>query len=170
MVQNTVYPTDPNDVVATRETESSLKDLDTNASITALQERDLLITWNIVSTRSNLQDSIISMKRVRHVERNIGPHAPATTQVTEARRSSELPRQDIGSYMCLAKNLSETEEIEKWLRTKIQPNEGKRINQMVRRNKVVGWAGLVLDDSARAEVADHPGLQYFREDLETHPD
>jgi hypothetical protein len=110
------------------------------------------------------------MEEVRHVERNTSPHAPATTDMTEARRSSELPRQDIGSYMCLAKDPSESEEIEKWLRTKIQPNEGKRINQTVRRNRVVGWAGLVLDDSARAEVADHPGLQYFREDLETHPD
>jgi hypothetical protein len=167
MVHYTVYPIDSGDAIATTEIEASLKDLDTNVNITPTREGDLLITWSIISIRSDLQDSIIAIKGVRHVERNISPHASATTKV---RRSSELPRREIGSYMCLAKNPSEAEEIEKWLRTKIQPDQGKRINQMVRRNKVVGWAGLVLDDSARAEVEDHPGLQYFREDLETHQD
>jgi hypothetical protein len=93
----------PGDVIATTETEPDLKDLDTDASITPMREGDLLITWGIVSTRSNLQDLIIPMKGVRHVDRNIDPHAPAITEVTEIRQSSKFPRQGAAwkSWNCI---------------------------------------------------------------------
>jgi hypothetical protein len=72
--------------------------------------------------------------------------------------------------MGLVTTSGDAEEVEKFLRSKVLPNAGKRINQMLRRGKVVGWAGLALDDAAKAEVADHPGLSNLREDLKTHPD
>ena len=67
--------------------------------------------------------------------------------------------------MVLGNYSDDAEEVEMFLRSKIQPNEGKRVNQMLCRGKVVGWAGLILDDTARAEVANHPGLSNRREYL-----
>jgi hypothetical protein len=72
--------------------------------------------------------------------------------------------------MCLGTNSSDAEEVEKFLRSKVHPDEAKKVNQMTRRGKVVGWAGLFLDDAAREEVARYPGISNLRKTLITHPD
>jgi hypothetical protein len=69
--------------------------------------------------------------------------------------------------MALVRDPSHSEEVEKYLRSKVTLIDGKStyINQILRRGIVVGWGGLTLDDAARAEVASHPGVINLQKDL-----
>jgi hypothetical protein len=80
---------------------------------------------------------------------------------------AEPARQDVSSYMALARDPNHAEDIELYLRPKVTPINGKRtyINQILRRGKVVGWGGLTLSDATRAEVASHPGVINLQKDL-----
>jgi hypothetical protein len=166
----TVYPVDPSNIIVTMETEASLKNLDINSSINPTRENNILISWSISSIRSDLQRLISAINGVSHVEREGTCRVPATAETSEVELPPEHVRRDTRSYMCLCKSSSNAEEVEQFLRSKVHPDEAKEINQMTRRGKVVGWAGLVLDDAAREEVASHPGISNLRKSLITHPD
>jgi hypothetical protein len=165
-----VYPVDPGNDIATKETKANLKNLDTNASIVPTREDDLLTIWSISSLRSDLQASISAVKGIRHVEKEVNHRLLATAGISESERPPELARRDIRSYVVLGKNLSDPQEVETFLRSKVQPNTGQHINQMTRRGKVVGCARLLSDKAARAEVADYPGLSNLQETLKPHQD
>jgi hypothetical protein len=65
-------------------------------------------------------------------------NVPTTAGGTEAQSTSEVDRSDIRSYMVLAQDPSEADDLEKFLRAKVHPGNHEKINQITRRSKVVG--------------------------------
>jgi hypothetical protein len=117
----------------------------------------------------SLHGSVSAVGGVCRVKREDGtlPLAAAGRGPLPTGLPSEPARQDITSYMALVRDPSHSEEVEKYLRSKVTLIDGKStyINQILRRGIVVGWGGLTLDDAARAEVASHPGVINLQKDL-----
>jgi hypothetical protein len=129
--------------------------------ITDLWHRDVAVV--------SLHDSVSAVGGVCLVKREDGspPLGAAGRGPLPMGLPSEPARQDITSYMALARDSSHAEDVELYLRSKVTAMNGKRtyINQILRRGIVVGWGGLTLDDAARAEVARHLGVINLQKDL-----
>lgn len=167
VVHYTVYPIDPRNATATAETEILLRSLDADVDVISTRTNDVLTSWSISSKRSNFQ-SISDMKGVNYLEEDKS-HVSAATTRPEPELLAELARRDVRSYSAGANMSSDAAETEKYLRSKIQPGKENNINQMILSGKIIGWAGLVLDDTAKAEVANHAGVSFVAEDLKVHP-
>jgi hypothetical protein len=78
----------------------------------------------------------------------------------------QFARRHIRVYTAVAKNSSDVAELGKFVRSKVQPGKEGAINTLIRDDKIFGWAGLILDDAAKEEIARHEGVSGIRERLE----
>jgi hypothetical protein len=74
----------------------------------------------------------------------------------------------IRSYIAVAHETANIEALETFIQSKIQPGHKGATNPLTRKGKTFGWAGLVLDDAGKEEIAGHEGVLGVRESPEVH--
>jgi len=75
-------------------------------------------------------------------------------------RDAELNRRDVQFCSCLVKNTSDVQEVESFLKSKIQ--SGSKYYPYRRKDKVLGWYHLMLDSDAQKTVKEYDGVEYFK--------
>ncbi|KAF2850900.1 hypothetical protein T440DRAFT_529503 [Plenodomus tracheiphilus IPT5] len=90
----------------------------------------------------------------------------APTTRSQSDHIAQLVRRDVRLYTAVATNSTNVEDLEKFVKSKIQPGQGGAINPLTLNGKTFGWANLALDDAAKEEIANHEGVLGIRESLE----
>lgn len=96
-------------------------------------------------------------------DRSLGS-APTTRSQPE--HIAQLARRDVRTYTAVANKTTNVEDLEKFVKSKIQPGQEGAINPLILNGKTFGWANLALDDAAKEEIANHEGVLGIRESLE----
>jgi hypothetical protein len=90
--------------------------------------------------------------------------APITRSQPE--HIARLARRDVRSYTATANDSSDVADLEKFVKSKIQPGKEGAIKPLILNGKTFGWTGLALDDAAKEEIASHEGVLGIKESLE----
>jgi hypothetical protein len=90
----------------------------------------------------------------------------APTTRSQPEHIAQLARRDFRSYTATANDSSEVADLEKFLKSKIQPGREGAIKPLILNGKTFGWSGLALDDAAKEEIASHEGVLGIEESLE----
>lgn len=92
----------------------------------------------------------------------------ASTTRSQHDHIAQIARGDVRSYTAVANESTNVEDLEKFVKSKIQPGQEGAIKPLTRDGKTFAWANLALDDAAKEEIAIHEGVLGIVEDLEVH--
>jgi hypothetical protein len=158
MIQYLVYPVTGALPAENTDTETRLNELCGAANVSPVRPRDEQLGestayWNVTLSRdSDMITKINDLIGVGFVRQAKSPNAP-----TAQHEHRGLVRRDVQSYMARAKNTSDVQETEKFLKSKVQ--KGTSLLHHRNDGKVTGWYGLMLDDQAKSEVEKYEGIE-----------
>jgi len=159
-----VYPINPTQTVETSKTEAALKELPDVASVTPNQHNDneqphVIDSWSVTTKHSTDITAVLSALEGVHL---VEHQEPFTDPAREPEHPDVVRRDEFQRYVAMAKNDTDTQKTEDFLKSKVQ--SGTEFYPFELKGRTVGWYGVMLNSGAKDEVQKYDGVKILKLD------